>query len=83
MIALWKICNDYKLMKKRFHRLGKLILGISIVILFNSTIAFSQINFASPFPDRIILNLSENASTSLAVINSTMSGLQDPAMSRC
>ena len=54
-------------MKKRFHRLGKLILGINIVILFNSINAFPQINQASQFPDRIILNLTEDASTSIAV----------------
>ncbi|MBT3382944.1 MAG: metallophosphoesterase family protein [Prolixibacteraceae bacterium] len=46
--------------------IGKLILGISI-ITFSSTIVFSQNNFPSPNPDRIVLNLTEDASTSVAV----------------
>jgi hypothetical protein len=83
-------------MKKQLNRFGEIILGISIVILFNGTIAFSQINLASPFPDRVILNLSEDASTSLAVtwrtdntisegyceLQSTPDGRIDPSISK-
>ncbi|NLO01916.1 MAG: metallophosphoesterase family protein [Bacteroidales bacterium] len=50
--------------RKNYYHLFILLLGFALC--FNST-SFGQQNIATPFPDRIILNLAEDASTSLAV----------------
>ncbi|NQU33584.1 MAG: metallophosphoesterase family protein [Bacteroidetes bacterium] len=53
-------------MNERLNRFSKFFLSISIICLC-CTQAFAQVNLASSYPDRIILNLAQDASTSVAV----------------
>ena len=54
-------------MNERLNRFGKLILGLGIFALVICGQLNAQINKATSFPDRIVLNLTENASNSMAV----------------
>ena len=51
-------------MKRNYYQLYAVLLATSICLNYK---AFSQHNSAKPFPDRIILNIAEDASTSIAV----------------
>ena len=54
-------------MNVHIKRFSKFLLSLSIISLLYCTSIFAQVNLASPHPDRIVLNLSEDASTSVAV----------------
>ena len=54
-------------MNVHINRFSKFLLSLSIINILYCTSVFAQVDLASPHPDRIILNLTENASTSVAV----------------
>ncbi len=54
-------------MNRNINRFSKTFIFVAFTCLLCFTSTFAQVNLASSVPDRIILNLSENASTSLAV----------------
>jgi hypothetical protein len=54
-------------MNERLHRVGKLILGFGIMVLVLCIQVDAQVNKATSFPDRIVLNLTEDPSSSMAV----------------
>lgn len=54
-------------MNERINRFSKILISVSIISLFCYINVFAQVNSAASYPDRIILNLAQDASTSVAV----------------
>jgi hypothetical protein len=54
-------------MNTRLNRFGQIVLGLIVICLISLSQVYAQPNLATSYPDRIILNLTEDASTSVAV----------------